>query len=437
MYFLSERYLSKSISTKSSFSKNISFDHKGEVLFCKYRDSKRADICSFDKYMWHHQIRESIGELKTRLDSLKDESKKIKKLVYDGLLMQQKDFFNIQKEIEKAQKPSGNLSIDIATTKKFLEKSKTVLKHADKTLAEYEEKKLKIQLSEKFNCQKLLTGLVSYLHIGAKKFTDSHKKLKNLYKQYRKISIDPPKPVRTDASWLPSGSLKKEKERKIEIIISSTIIALVISLGVSAYILGTDYVWESITEIIMWIIAAVVGVVLFFAGPWGIFFGIGFIGASLMGIHEAMAQAPFLIAFTVICIAIPLMGYLWATGSEHNLTEKWNKKVHEANSQFKKNEKQWLKKQSIKYREMQDAFEEFKSTLLDSIASGPDFSSVDKDDLEKIEEIITDWNNEIDQLISFDSEVERIFSSIKLYRTKNQRYDRTLDTLQTTWAQHS
>ena len=37
-------------------------------------------------------------ELKTRLDSLKDESKKIKKLVYDGLLMQQKDFFNIQKE---------------------------------------------------------------------------------------------------------------------------------------------------------------------------------------------------------------------------------------------------------------------------------------------------------------------------------------------------
>ena len=51
-----------------------------------------------------------------------------------------KRFFNIQKEIEKAQKPSGSLSIDIATTKKFLEKSKTVLKHADKTLAEYEEK---------------------------------------------------------------------------------------------------------------------------------------------------------------------------------------------------------------------------------------------------------------------------------------------------------
>ena len=63
--------------------------------------------------------------------------------------------------------------------------------------------------------------------------------------------------------------------------------------------------------------------------------------------------------------------------------------------------------------------------------------AVDKDDLEKIEEIITDWHNEIDQLISFDSEVERIFFSIKLYRTKNQRYDRTLDTLQTTWVQHS
>ena len=140
MYFLSERYLSKSISTKSSFNKNISFNHKGEVLFCKYRDYERAYICSFDKYMWHHSIRESIGELKTRLDSLKDESKKIKKLVYDGLLMQQKDFFNIQKEIEKGEKPSGNLSIDIATTKKFLEKSKSVLKHADKTLAEYEEK---------------------------------------------------------------------------------------------------------------------------------------------------------------------------------------------------------------------------------------------------------------------------------------------------------
>ena len=144
MHFLPERYLSKSLSTKSSFSKNISFDHnKGEVLFLRYIDSERAYGCPFDKYMWHHNIRESIRELKTRLDSLKDESKKTKKLVFDGLLMQQKDFFNIQKEIEKAQKPSGNLSKDIATTNKLLEKSKSVLKQADKTLAEYEEKKLK------------------------------------------------------------------------------------------------------------------------------------------------------------------------------------------------------------------------------------------------------------------------------------------------------
>lgn len=417
-------YLSKTLFQPDSIESGLKLDEsKGEIMF--------GDYPNRDLY-----IKSNLKDIKASLSSLRESTKEIKKSVINGLINQKEDFLKIQKEIEITQKPLGALSKDIAATSKLLHKSKNVLQEADKTVEEYKHKISKLKDTIK-NDQSIFKGLITYLHIGGKKFVNLHKKLKLLKDNFSKTKDDKPGSVGLDTSWLTTGSLQDEKNKKIGIIVVSTIAALIISLGVSANILGTDYLWESITDIFIYIIVAVVGVALFFAGPWGAFFGLIAVIGSLMGIYEAFVKAPFLIAIIVICVSVPAAGLLWVGSSEQNLDTKFEAKQNEAALLNKSNETQWQNKLSAKSNEFYDFYNKFKSEIVGSSSSEPDLSNVSKDDLETIEKIIIDWNNEIDELHTFEAEMMEILNSLKTYRSKNHKSDIVLDTLQATWAQHS
>lgn len=378
-----------------------------------------------------------IRDLKSKFLSLKQSIKEIKQSTVDGLLKQKENFKEIQKEIEITKKPSGTLSKDIAETSKFLQKSKTVLEEADKTISNYQDNISKLHDGPIFEGKFSLKKLISYLHLGGKKFADSHEKLKSLKDNLSKTKKDKPDQVSLDTSWLSTGSLEDEKNRKIGIVIASTIIALIISLGVSANILGTDYLWESITEIFAFLVAAAVGLAMFFGGGWVTMLGFIFILASLFGIYEALVKSPFLIASIVICVLTPFAGIFWIIQSEENLDLKMAEKQDEAHSLNKSNETQWQDEVSAKSKEFYNFYNNFNSEIIDSCSSEPDLSNVNKDDLESIEKIIIDWNNEIDELDAWEAETLEIFNSLKPYRSKNQKSDKVLDNLQAAWAQHS
>ena len=88
MYF--ERYLSKSFQPNRALAKIFHLIIKG-VLFVGIvilNERLYAHLTS----IWHHNIRESIAELKTRLDSLKDESKRQKNWFMTGCLCSKRFF---------------------------------------------------------------------------------------------------------------------------------------------------------------------------------------------------------------------------------------------------------------------------------------------------------------------------------------------------------
>ena len=421
-------YLSKVLAEPDFLESNLNLDEsKGKITLSgqAYDTNRDGNVKLF------------IKDLKSKFLSLKESIKEIKETTVDGLIKQKENFKKIQKEIEITQKPSGTLSKDIAQTNKFLQKSKTVLEEADKTLSNYQDKISILNDGPITEGKFILTNLITYLHFGGKKFIDSHEKLKSLKDNFSKTQTDKPKEVGLDTSWLSTGNLEDEKNRKIGIIIVSTIAALIISLGVSANILGTDFLWESITDIFIFIIAAAIGAAMCLGGGWVTVIGFVMVLGSLFGIYEALVKAPFLIAMILICVLIPAAGAVWIGSSEDNLDSKWSEKQNEAARLNESNETQWQNEVITKTNEFRNFFNQFKSEIINSSSSEADLSNVKKDDLESIEKIITDWNNEIDELHAFEIETLEIFNSLKPYRSKNQKSDKVLDNLQTAWAQHS